>query len=147
MAMRAMMPKRIYGEAKELASSTHLGGGSYKWPRNGRLVGVSTQASMALPGGRATVNFKPHWTASKFEGMVRFQQVGPQLPGHDAARSSTYLTFRTLMSNSPKWHIPAFAGRHLLEKTLSAENVAKVREIVYLGVLEDLAEFAGGVGL
>ena len=150
MAERQMMPSPIYRKASKLAPSFHLGEGRYRW--GGRLSlpkgnregqrHAPTMHSAAL--GRDVVNFKPHWTTSKFQGMVRFPQIGPAKEGADPKTSSTYMTFRVLIQGSPKWNIPPLEGKHYLDRVLSPENVEAVRQRVAEGVVRDFFAFRGG---
>lgn len=149
MAQRAMMPAKIYAMAKDLAASSSMAGPmmpgarrtGYQWGDRLDLSRKLRQApTMKSPLGVELATRKPHWVTSKFQGMVRFEQVSPD----NKSRSSTYLTFRTLTESSPNWNIPPLEGQHYTRQVLSPENVARVRQIVAKGVMRDLAGFRGG---
>lgn len=119
------MPAFVYAMAKQLTPSRVVGQGTrvsgtgafdvktkkhflvtrnlYKW---GESLSFGPDAN---PRGMAG------WGRDKrYQGMYRFLTTTP-----GGGRSSSYLTFRTMMEGSPGWIIPAQPGLHL------AENVSR----------------------
>lgn len=89
------MPKQVYLQARKLDQAT--------------VPAIPGRHVARLPAGLAP-KLQPHHATDPFAGMVRMNANSPK------ARSSTYLTFRTMSEHSPGWVIPAKAGLELARK-------------------------------
>lgn len=115
------MPDSVYALAKELTPSKVVGSGT-------RLSGtgamdVKTKKFLTVPqakyswGGRLpagmTQKAKPHHATDLHAGMVRFDTSTP-----NGAKSSAFLTFRTMSEKSTGWIVPAQPGQYLVKQVV-----------------------------
>lgn len=127
-ALRRMMPREVYGEAKALArriplregpirspAGKFLAADRYAWQpgdekKAPRLTGRPGAAFVASSTGeifeerRGPRGENPGWGASRFEGLFK---SGP--PGH-----TSYMTIRTITPRSAGFHIPAQAPKPVI---------------------------------
>lgn len=110
------MPQDIYDLAKQLAPSRVTGQtqrvsgtGAYD-TKSKQLLTVNQNVyhwGQRLPAGLSQ-KLKPHHATDIHAGMYRFDTSTP-----GGAKSSTYLTFRTMSEKSTGWIIPAQPGQHI----------------------------------
>lgn len=107
------MPPAIYALAKQLAPSRVIGktqrlSGTGAWdPKTKLPLTVGQKIYLwggALPAGLAP-KLKPAHATDPYAGMRRFDTSTGK------AKSSAYLTFRTMVEGSPKWIVPAQPGK------------------------------------
>ncbi len=105
------MPQEIYDQVSSpsfqksriTSKTTRLSASGHKVPQNVYAWG-SKLSVPKLPNGRR----------SKYDGMYRFDtSSGKQ-------KSSSYLTFRTMMEGSSGWIVPARPGLHIIQGTAQA---------------------------
>jgi hypothetical protein len=129
-ALGQSMPPDVYELAKEMAPSSIVG-------QKQRLSGtgafdIKSRQRLTVPqnvyswGGRLDFmkvgNFEKAPNAKRIhQGMYRFDTTTP-----GGARSSVYLTFRTMVEGSPGWIIPAQPGLYLAKKT--ADDMQPIAE-------------------
>lgn len=120
------MPRRVYAVAKQLQGGQRLTAG----PSQGQArhaPGLSPYAP------RNPLNVRPGSTpASIYEGLRRV----PLARG----RGSSYLTFRTMTPQSPGWHMPATAGKHIVQ-AVQAQMTPVVRQILEAAVRADVQAY------
>ena len=114
------MPTQIYELAKTLTSSMVIGMGSRKSgtgamnPKTkGHLMVPQAQYKWGdrLPAGLSG-KMKPHHKTDIYAGMVKFNTSTSK------AKSSAYLTFRTMSEKSQGWIVPAQSGQWILKKVV-----------------------------
>jgi len=74
------------------------------------------------------------WRAGKFEGMRRIIQKSAS-----GARSSTFMTWRTLSQDSAGWWIPPMAGFHFAQQVIERIS-GPVGDIIAAAVGQDIAD-------
>lgn len=114
------MPTQVYNLAKTLTASMIVGMGSRKSgtgamdvKTKGHLMVPQAQYSWGerLPAG-LTGKMKPHHKTDIYAGMVRFNTSTSK------AKSSAYITFRTMSDKSQGWIVPAQSGQWILKKVV-----------------------------
>lgn len=112
-ALGPAMPKAVYLHAKKL---------------NQTIVPaiVGHTGSSRLPAGLAP-KLKPEHATDPYAGMVRMAANSPK------AKSSTYLTFRTMSSKSGGWIIPPKDGLELVQKVEQAVR-PDIEDLIYQAV-------------
>jgi hypothetical protein len=102
------MPPEVYQQAKRLSLS-HVTGSNMQPNAHGRLVPRSSyQWGDRLPEGLAP-KMKPHHATDWFAGMVRMNTSTGN------AKSSAYLTMRTMTEDSTGWIIKATPGLFIVQ--------------------------------
>lgn len=100
------MPPHIYAQAKALATSRVLGVGTRVSATGHTVPQMAYQWGGRLPAGLAP-KARPHHVTDLYAGMVRFDTSTAK------AKSSAYLTFRTMGEWSSGWVVPAKPGLYL----------------------------------
>lgn len=115
-----VMPVDVYKMAKQMAPSRitgkttrESGTGAYSVKTKKLLTVPQNTYSWGarLPAGLADKK-APHHKTDIYAGMYRFSTGTP------GAKSSTYLTFRTMSEKSQGWIIPAKPGLHIAKKVV-----------------------------
>lgn len=105
------MPSHVYDLAKGLAPSRVVGQTTRQSQQQGKTHLTVPQNiyhwGSSLPAG-LTKKQKPHHKTDIHAGMYRFDTSTP-----GGAKSSAYLTFRTMSERSPGWIIPAQPGQNI----------------------------------
>lgn len=121
-ALATSMPQNVYDMAKGLSASMITG-------QTSRVSGLNAMDTntkqfltvpqntyswgQKLPAG-LTPKLKPHHKTDIHAGMYRFETSTP-----GGAKSSAYLTFRTMSEKSKGWIVPAKPGLKIAEKVVN----------------------------
>lgn len=128
-ALAPAMPPDVYALAKDMTPSSIVGQtqrlsgtGAYDIKTQQRLTVPQNvyQWGSSLPAGLVPKLKNSHKT-DPYAGMYRFNTTAP-----GGSRSSTYLTFRTMVEGSPGWIVPAQPGLYLAKKV--ADEMQPVAE-------------------
>lgn len=138
------MPEDIYAQAKSLAASAVVGMG--KRVSGTGAMDIKTKKFLTVPqakyhwGGRLpeglAQKMKPHHKTDIYAGMVRFNTSA------GGAKSSAYLTFRTMSEKSAGWIIPAQAGQYIVKKVVQ-EMQPKATMVFKMAIQSTLAASNG----
>jgi hypothetical protein len=112
------MPHSIYGLAKAMTPSRIVGQGSR--PSGTGAFSIKTRTHLMVPQNKyqwgaslpagLSPKLKPHHKTDIHAGMKRFDTSTP-----GGAKSSSYLTFRTMSEKSQGWIVPAQAGQKIAQ--------------------------------
>ena len=118
-ALASSMPPSVYALAKNLEASmitgqtTRVSGLNAMDIKSKQFLTVPQNTyhwGQRLPAG-LTQKLKPHHKTDIHAGMVRFETSTP-----GGAKSSAYLTFRTMSEKSKGWIVPPKDGLHIAQK-------------------------------
>lgn len=112
-ALAHAMPPDIYAMAKNLEASMVVGQTTRQSGQKG-MQHLSVPQSIYKWGGRLPAGLAPklkaHHASDPYAGMVRFNTSTP-----GGAKSSQYLTFRTMSEKSKGWIVPPQEGQKIAE--------------------------------